>query len=144
MDKKEEALVYVKEEVDHDHRPAYDGQIRRFTTKKGNFVYTTDYPTGNCQLSSISYINALLLRDMYDKKYILKFLIDLKTAGRILNILLCDVKDGVLPYLIDKIGEKYIMTKTNYISTNGSNMWIVLINVKKICEDYNSNILSLK
>lgn len=139
-----EKVEYKKDEIIDERKPSYEGFIRKVVTKQGNYVYTTDYPTGNCQLSSISYFNALINGDRYNKEYVLRFLMDLKKAGRILNILLCDIHQALLPQLLKKIDKKYIITKTNYTSTNNSKMCIVLINVVKICNDYYANTLSLK
>lgn len=103
----------------NEFRLTYDGNhIGRVLTSS----------TGNCQLSSYKYFNTLLNYSQFIPFETFRAYINKLTERK---ILLIDINSRYLDTAIKYVGEENIINKMEYLSTNKSNMVIVLIKVRK-------------
>lgn len=96
----------------------------------GGYVSFSAYrsPTSNCQLFSISGMYSILAMS---KEEIFAQLREVYNKGFKKPILLCDIKENISKKLIDTLPSR-IISNTPYKSTSGSDMTIILINLKNI------------
>ncbi len=87
-------------------------------------IYIYLAPTGNCQLWSIAYVNEILL-NYKNAEELLAIII--KKVNK--NLLFIDINRNHIE-IVKKIFGNKIIADTPYVSTNGSNMNSILINVK--------------
>ena len=80
--------------------------------------------TGNCQLVVIGYMDYLLATSTDPVKQIIEIA---RFGGR--RMVMCDVKNDTNIKLKKLFGERVVVS-SNYTSSNGSQMYAVVINVK--------------
>ena len=90
-----------------------------------NNIYVTKYPTGNCQMWSISYFNALIINYENTKELLVEIY-----KRVIKNMLLIDINRSIEEPTIKLFGKR-IISNTPYRSTNGSDMNLMLIDTKE-------------
>lgn len=83
--------------------------------------------TGNCQLSIIGQMASLIKMSSNLKLQLKEILL---YSGR--SLLLCDIRKEYLKQLEDLIPKNVFNTVTPYLSTNGSNMVICILNLSKL------------
>jgi len=89
-------------------------------------------PTANCQLmtASLGYV----LIQHFDKYQIRQSLINIRKNLHSKRILLFDLKSGFADKLIKSLPPSAIISKQDYVSTNGSHMSIVLVKLRSVVQ----------
>lgn len=91
-------------------------------------------PTANCQLYSIGNVDHILYKDKELRLEIFKFI--QRQVSK--NIVLLDIKQTIENQVLEIFPDKHdIISRTPYVSTNGSNMLILLINTLKLRDNEN-------
>lgn len=114
------------------------GVLIQVKTSKGEF-YVVPAPTSNCQVMSFYNLQGILCTSSKPEYNINKddfklILGDIKRDVIHKHLIICDIKTdycNVLDKLIEECGITVIF-KNPYVSTNGSNMCMYLINTKNI------------
>lgn len=111
-------------------RATYGGYEPRIIRDENNnqIALITRHVTWNCQVFSIGGFNNLVYRpDLMD------ILFDVywkHAAGK--RIMLIDVHTSVAEYFTSKIDKSHIRLKAPYVSTNGSDMTIMMVNLESL------------
>jgi hypothetical protein len=88
-------------------------------------IYIIGSPTANCQLLSIRKFDILLLNSSHLKEQLIEI-------GQIKPLIFVDIKQNLKTRLYSKIDKKAIISESNYISSNNSEMCAIIINTKKL------------
>lgn len=97
-----------------------------------NYFIVTPGVTGNCQISAVAHANTILMYSSDIKKQFAEIF----NFGR--KIALVDINRRYVKSLKEHL-DKYILSHTPYISTNGSEMDIFLIDVRNIYNELRKN-----
>lgn len=108
-----------------DSKCEIGGYKFEFNNSSRNYFIVTPGATGNCQISVVAYANYIFQNSSNIKKQFA----ELYNCGR--RMLLIDLNQKYVNELIKYLG-KYIISRTPYNSTNGSEMEIFLVNVEKL------------
>jgi hypothetical protein len=82
-------------------------------------------PTGNCQLVSVRNFDSLLLNSSHLKEQLVEI-------GHIKSLIFIDIKNTLKTKLYSKIDKKAIISESDYVSSNNSEMCAIIINTKKL------------
>lgn len=105
-------------------------KVKKLTAAPGGSPYTFDVvinksPTGNCQLTSLAYVNYLLHNTQNNANEIKAILTEcFKMAKHTCKLALVDVNEQYIPGVESCFN---VMTKQPYTSTNGSKMCHFLV-----------------
>lgn len=123
--------------VDHIHGleiiGGYTETIVRFQTDPTRYPRTFKIfrsPTSNCQLASASNIGDNLIK--LNKYQIRNLFIKLRKNNHSKRILLLDIHQREADHLKQSIAKSAIISDSPYVSTNGSNMELMLIRLNSI------------
>ena len=82
-------------------------------------------PTGNCQLLSIRKFDSLLLNSSHLKDQLIEI-------GHIKPLIFIAIKQSLKTKLYSKINKKAIISESDYVSSNNSQMCAIIINTKNL------------
>lgn len=86
----------------------------------------TKWPTGNCQLSSISYLYSFFLNNVKKEDVVEIIKHCYARIGQPMNLILVDVNNQYIP----KVEECFkVVHKYPYVSTNQSNMCLFVVKI---------------
>jgi len=103
-----------------------------YTKKNGykNYFGYSGNPTGNCQLSSA--VNIFNIFSDMNKYRFRDILIKLRKSSVSKNLLLIDIQKYFEESVVGYLPPSAIISKTNYTSSNGNSMVIMIIKLNKI------------
>jgi len=88
-------------------------------------IYIIGSPTANCQLLSIRKFDILLLNSSHLKEQLIEI-------GQIKPLIFIDIKQSLKIKLYSKINKEAIISESNYVSSNNSQMCAIIINIKNL------------
>jgi hypothetical protein len=101
--------------------------------KKSGYIFNlqlTKYPTGNCQLSSIGYLNCLFTNGIRDKQTVHEVINECyRMMSWTKKLILVDVHEK---HIIDVESCFHVKTKNPYTSTNGSKMCVLIVSMETV------------
>lgn len=119
---------------DQPKNPARETRGFRLNSQYFSEMYVSNNPVGNCQTFSIAFVYKMLEFSDTEVKVIVESLY--KDIGK--KQILVDIRTELLDKLVLKFTPfSHNIIKTNYMSTNGSNMTLCLIqlNPTTFCND---------
>ena len=124
--------IKIEKNGDYWNIREYPTLLKKYPISLGNFCLS---PTSNCQLFSYLSFNELLTSKLNKKEIInVLQLISLRANKK---IILIDVKKQYVNKIKKLFTKNQILSETNYISTNDSNMNIFIV---KIWDKFNINV----
>jgi len=116
-------------------RPIYATYDARISLKSGSFSAALDFhscPTSNCQLHSIGNFVSIL---KHKKEIALQLLLAFRKCEISKSkITLVDIRKGYVPNLLNLIPKEMVLLSGDYISTNNSEMFLMLFSNKWLDE----------